>query len=105
METGIEGLSLGLDVHGHGGDILLDMDTLTQYSGTGRCCQVVVADETRTKSGEKVKMWAEKMGWRIEVEKCNVIIIERTPAIKHPSPLSPRQAWAFFRNFPQIPRS
>ena len=78
METGIEGLSLGLDVHGHGGDILLDMDTLTQYSGTGRCCQVVlVFDGSRTRYKEEVKMWARRLRWRISVEKCNVVIIKR----------------------------
>ena len=78
LETGIEVLSLFTSVHGHGGDILLDMDTLTQYSGTGRCCQVVVVfDGSKTRYKEEVKMWARRMGWRISVEKCNVIIIKR----------------------------
>ena len=78
METGIEVLSLFTSVHGHGGDVLLDMNTLTQYSGTGRCCQVmVVFDGSKTRYKEEVKMWARRMGWRISVEKCNVIIIKR----------------------------
>ena len=78
MENGIEVLSLFTSVHGHGGEILLDMDTLTQYSGTGRCCQVVVVfDGSRTRYKEEVKMWARRLRWRISVEKCNVIIIKR----------------------------
>ena len=48
------------------GDGTLDMDTLAQYDGTGRCGEVRLAGNTSERYRSQVKVWAENMGWQTE---------------------------------------
>ena len=61
MESGVEIVSLGFR-----GDVSLDITALTQYSGQGKCCRVVLCyDGTVGRYREELRSWAQMMNWRV----------------------------------------
>ena len=59
-----------------GGDGTLDMEKLAHYDGTGECEQVELCGNTRERHTNRVKAWAENMGWQVK-ETSDTIIIKR----------------------------
>ena len=58
MESRVEMVTLG-----HKGDVSLDIRTLTQYSGEGKCGEVTCYDETADRYREEVMSWAARINW------------------------------------------
>ena len=72
METHVERVELGF-----WGDMSLDINILTQYSGQGKCWEVVCWDDTGTKYREEVRSWAEKINWKVTLDNGIKIVIEK----------------------------
>ena len=49
------------------GGVTLDMDTLAQYDGKGKCEEVRFWSDTTERYRGQLKVWADNMGWQIEV--------------------------------------
>ena len=50
------------------GDVVLDLDTLSQYDGKGVCEEVELFDDTDMRHRDRVKMWMEKIDWKYTVD-------------------------------------
>ena len=50
------------------GDVVLDLDTLSQYDGKGACEEVELFDDTDMRHRDRVKMWMEKIDWKYTVD-------------------------------------
>jgi len=57
--------------------LALDMATLAQYDGKGRCGTVRLAAAVSAEYGDQVKTWAEHLGWETGVESSGYIIVRR----------------------------
>ena len=55
----------------------LDMETLAQYDGKGKCESVPLWDDTRERYGARVDSWAGDMGWDVSGDSGNFTNIER----------------------------
>ena len=60
MESGVEKVQLGGK-----GEVSLDITTLTQYSGAGRCGEVMCYDDTARSYRKEVETWAMRINWDI----------------------------------------
>ena len=69
MVTRVKSVALGRDV-------TLDVDTLAQYDGEGKCEEVVLWMDTRERYRDQLKAWAENMGWQVQ-EISDMIFIKR----------------------------
>ena len=49
----------------HGSDVTLDMDTLAQYDGKGKCHEIVFCGSARSTYRDRVICWAGEVGWQI----------------------------------------
>ena len=78
METKIEKLILG----GSEGAVILDIMTLTQYSGRGRCGEVTSWYDATDKYKKKILRWAKKINWDI-TEIDEYLRIRRIPKEKN----------------------
>ena len=58
-------------------DVSLDMETLAQYDGKGKCESVPLWDDTRERYGARVDSWAGEMGWDVSGDSGNFTNIER----------------------------
>ena len=56
--------------------VTLDMETLAQYDGKGECEEVWFGDG-QTRYGDQMKVWAGNIGWQIEEEEEDSIIIKK----------------------------
>ena len=56
--------------------VTLDMDTLAQYNGLGKCEEVLFWSVTTERYRDQLKVWAGNMGWQIE-EMGGIILIKR----------------------------
>ena len=74
METKIEKLVLG----GCEGAVSMDIMTLTQYSGRGRCAEVTCWYDATDKYKKKILRWAKKINWDI-IEIDEYLRIRRIP--------------------------
>ena len=61
-----------------GRGVTLDMDTLSQYDGKGECRRVSVWEDTGRRYRGQVKSWMKRIGWELEIENDDLIIIERS---------------------------
>ena len=59
------------------GDVSLDIITLTQYSGQGKCGMVMCFDVTADRYREEVRGWAQCINWEVNYDEENYIIIKR----------------------------
>ena len=59
METRVECVVLGM-----WGEVSLDIRSLTQYSGQGRCEEVMCYDDTADRYGEELRTW---VNWKVSV--------------------------------------
>ena len=57
--------------------VSLDMETLAQYDGKGKCESVPLWDDTRERYGAQVDSWAGDMGWDVSGDSGNFTNIER----------------------------
>ena len=57
--------------------VSLDMETLAQYDGKGKCESVPLWDDTRERYGARVDSWAGDMGWDVSGDSGNFTNIER----------------------------
>ena len=58
-------------------DITLDLELLSAYDGQGRCTELGVTGDTRTKHATWFKIWARDMGWTLTREDDWGLIFER----------------------------
>ena len=58
-------------------DVTLDSEQLTQYNGQGRCRELRVMGDMRTRYGEKLKRWAADKGWTVTLERGLEIVMNR----------------------------
>ena len=67
MESGsVETLYLG-DVHNNDDDdVILDIKTLTQYSGLGKCEHIEIYNVKSNRYKKMLKAWARRINWGIE---------------------------------------
>ena len=70
MDTRVEEVMLDRSVS-------LDMDTLAQYNGLGKCEEVLFWSVTTERYRDQLKVWAGNMGWRIEEANTGDIFIKR----------------------------
>ena len=54
------------------GGVTLDMDTLAQYDGLGKCEEVRFWSDTTERYRDQLKVWASNMGWQIEEISVNI---------------------------------
>ena len=70
METGVEMVRLG----SRGGEVILDIKTLIQYGGKGKCLRV---DNDNDRYRVELRSWAEKINWSVTLDRENFISIRR----------------------------
>ena len=68
MESNVEIVILG------DGEVSLDIGTLTQYSGQGRCRVVECFDDTADTFREEVRSWAQRINWSVTVTEISLFI-------------------------------
>ena len=61
MESGVERVRLC-------GEVTLDIEALTEYSGQGRCWEVRLWDETVARNREELRTWAKSRNWHWRIE-------------------------------------
>ena len=62
---------------GYYGNVTLDINTLVNYSGRGKCEKVIFYKNTAVKYREEVQRWARRISWRVTSDDSSGIIIER----------------------------
>ena len=63
---------------GYYGNVTLDINTLVNYSGRGKCEKVIFYKNTAVKYREEVQRWARRISWRVtNYDNSEEIIIER----------------------------
>ena len=73
MESGVEEVCLGCR-----GDLSLDIRTLTQYSGQGKCGKVLCNNETAEKYWDELRSWVMRINWKVYlVLSNNFVLISR----------------------------
>ena len=67
MEQGVEYLTLGKGrvTTLTGGEVTLDIRTLIEYNGRGKCKSVDCASDTLVKYGEELRTWATSINWKV----------------------------------------
>ena len=62
MESGVEKVKLGDEE----GQVKLDIEALTEYSGQGRCRTVELMNYTAARYRKELRTWARSRYWRVE---------------------------------------
>ena len=79
MEAPGDGFGLTLKM---GVEVVIDIKTLTEYSGDGQCRDVRCSDDTATRYKEELRTWAESKQWEVvqcdSFECCGAIMISKT---------------------------
>ena len=61
---------------GYCGLVTLDMETLSTYTGQGRCDMIHCFYETKEKYRTELVTWTRWIGWKIEKEHDNFIVLK-----------------------------
>ena len=76
----VRGLQHGverLDLLGGGGPVTLDIQSLVEYDGRGRCDLVGCYGNTAATYRENIKTWAERINWRGRINRERRIVMRR----------------------------
>ena len=63
MQSGVEQVWLGL-----WGEVTLDIEALTEYSGQGRCGEEERRGDAVARYREELRAWALSRNWRVDVD-------------------------------------
>ena len=58
-------------------DVTLDIKTLCLYNGRGRCRELQVASEKRTRYAEILRRWVKEVAWSVTVDDNELLIMKR----------------------------
>ena len=50
------------------GDVILDINTLTEYSGNGQCSDVRISGDTADRYRDELRTWAKNKQWRVDTD-------------------------------------
>lgn len=64
MESRLERVRLGIGIYGNG-NVTIDIDVLTKYSGRGKCKTLVCDEDLMARYNKEIRTWATRKGWRI----------------------------------------
>jgi len=64
MESRLERVRLGIGIYGTG-NVTIDIDVLTKYSGRGKCKTLVCDEDLMARYNKEIRTWATRKGWRI----------------------------------------
>ena len=68
MESCVQTVTLGDE--GEFGEVILDINALTEYSGQGMCMEIMCNDEIVTHHREELETWAKSHNWTLFEFKC-----------------------------------
>ena len=57
--------------------LTVDIETLCQYDGQGRCQRLGAWRDTRRMYGERLRRWGEEVGWAVTTDDNDWLIIQR----------------------------
>ena len=64
MESRLEMVRLGIGIYGNG-NVTIDIDVLTKYSGRGKCRTVLCNGDLMARYSEEIRTWATRKGWNV----------------------------------------
>ena len=54
---------IGFEILNLGDNVTLDIETLVEYSGQGRCKEITLSNETLVRYSEELRTWARSRNW------------------------------------------
>ena len=77
----VRGLQHGVEIlvldEGGRGPVTLDIQTLVEYDGRGRCGEVAFDDDTAATYREDMKVWAERINWDVTDQPHQIVMLRR----------------------------
>jgi len=65
-----------------GDGVILAIDSILHYAGSGKCCLIVLKGDSKTRYGDQFTEWAEKFGWiHKEMKITTILWLYRTSGV------------------------